>query len=75
MSRISFEVEPEVHRAVRVAAASRGMTVRQFMLEALEEYLKQGTNRQDTEEVFGISVPALQRDWDNELDAEYDEFG
>lgn len=75
MSRISFEVEPEVHRAVRVSAASRGMTVRQFMLEALEEHLRQEANRRDTEEVFGISLPALQRDWDNGLDAEYDELG
>lgn len=51
------------------------MTVRQFMLEALEEHLKQEDNRRDTEEVFGLSWPALQRDWDNELDAEYDEVG
>lgn len=75
MSRISFEVEPEIHRAVRVTAAAKGVTVRQFMLEALEEHLKQETNRRDTEEVFGISLPALERDWDNDLDAEYDEFG
>lgn len=75
MSRISFEVEPEIHRAVRVTAAAKGVTVRQFMLEALEEHLKQETNRRDTEEVFGISLPALERDWDNDLDAEYDELG
>lgn len=75
MSRISFEVEPEIHRAVRVTAAAKGITVRQFMLEALQEHLRQDTNRRDTEEVFGISLPALERDWDNDLDAEYDEFG
>lgn len=75
MSRISFEVEPELHRAVRVAAASRGMTVRRFMLEALEEYMRREADRRDTEEVFAISLPALARDWDNELDAEYDELG
>lgn len=75
MSRISFEVEPAVHRAVRVAAASKGLTVRQFMLEALEEYMKREADRRDTEEVFALSLPALERDWDNELDAEYDELG
>ena len=75
MSRISFEVEPELHRAVRVSAASKGMTVRQFMLEALEEHLRQEANRQNTQEVFRISLPSLQRDWDNERDAVYDRLG
>lgn len=75
MSRISFEVEPALHREVRISAASKGMTVRQFMLEALEEHLRQEANRQDTAEVFGISSPALQRDWDNEWDAAYDKLG
>ncbi|CAN5895648.1 hypothetical protein BH23ACT11_BH23ACT11_29860 [soil metagenome] len=75
MSRISFEVEPEIHRKVRMTAAAKGVTVRQLMLEALEGQLKQEANYQDTEEVFGISLPVLQRDWDNDLDAEYDELG
>ena len=74
MSRISFEVEPGIHRAVRMTAASKGITVRRFMLEALEEHLEREANRADTQEVFGISLPAMQRDWDNELDAEYDEL-
>lgn len=75
MSRISFEVEPELHRAVRMMAASKGVTVRRFMMEALEEHLKQEANRQDTGETFRVSMPALERDWDNELDAEYDDLG
>ncbi|MGH2531533.1 MAG: hypothetical protein ACRDJW_04420 [Thermomicrobiales bacterium] len=75
MSRISFEVAPEIHRAVRISAASQGITVRQFMLEALRDRLQQQANRQDTEEVFRISLPALAHDWNNELDAEYDALG
>lgn len=75
MSRISFEVEPEIHRKVRMMAAAKGVTIRQLMLEALEEHLKQEVNHRDTEEVFGISLPILERDWDNDLDAEYDELG
>lgn len=75
MSRISFEVEPGIHRAVRITAAAKGITVRQFMLEALEEHLGQEANHQDTQETFRLSLAALQRDWDNELDAEYDELG
>lgn len=75
MSRISFEVEPELHRTVRTMAASKGVTVRRFMLEALDEHLKHEANRQDTGETFRISLAALERDWDNELDAEYDDLG
>jgi hypothetical protein len=75
MSRISFEVEPEIHRAVRMMAASKGVTVRQFMMEALEEHVKQEANREDTGETFRISAAALERDWDNELDSEYDGLG
>ncbi len=75
MSRISFEIEPALHRAVRVAAAAKGMTVRQFMLETIEERLRQEANGRDTDELFGIAGPALQRDWDNEWDAVYDKLG
>jgi hypothetical protein len=75
MSGISFEVEPEIHRAVKITAASQGITVRQFMLDALHDRLKQQANLQATEETFAISLPTLQRDWDNDLDAEYDDLG
>jgi hypothetical protein len=39
------------------------------MHEALEAQLRQEANRQETAELFAISLPALQRDWENERDA------
>ena len=75
MSRISVVVEPALHRAVLAAAAARGCTIQEFMLAALAAQLRQETNRQDTAELFAISSPAHQRDWDNEYDAAYDDPG
>ncbi len=75
MNCISFEIEPALHQAVRAAAAARGITTRQFMAEALVEHPRREANRWDTESVFNLSLPAPQRDWDNERDAVYDELG
>lgn len=75
MSRINVDIEPALHRAVRAAAVTRGITVRQFIEEALVEHLRLEDNRRDTNAVFRLSLPALQRDWDNEHDAAYDELG
>ena len=35
MTRISLELEPNLHRALLKAAAARGITIQEFMLEAL----------------------------------------
>lgn len=75
MIRISRELEPNLYRALLKAAAARGITIQEFMLEALTAHLRQENNRQDTAELFAISAPARQRDWDNEDDAAYDELG
>ncbi len=72
MNCISFEIEPALHQAVRAAADARAITTRQLIVEALVEYLRQEDNRRDT---FNLSLPALQRDWDNDYDAVYDELG
>ena len=75
MSRISFEVEPALHRGVRVAAADKGVPVRQFMLETIEERLRQEANARETDGLFDIAGPAFQRDWDNGWDAACDKLG
>jgi hypothetical protein len=75
MSRISVEVALALHRTVLDVVAVRGITVQEFMLDALANQLRWKVNVQDTAEVLAISAPALQRDWDNECDAAYDELG
>jgi len=39
--RISVDVLPEVRRRLRLAAAKRDLTVRQYVLEAIEERLRE----------------------------------
>jgi uncharacterized protein (DUF1778 family) len=39
--RISLDVEPEIRRRLRLAAAKRDLTVRRYLLEAIEERLRE----------------------------------
>jgi predicted DNA-binding protein len=68
--RISIDVQPELRRRLRLAAAKHDQTVRQYMLEAIEERL-----REDNEATLTLTAktdPVLAEVWDNRKDAEYD---
>ena len=39
--RISIDVQPEVRRRLRLAAAKRDLTIRQYVLEAIQERLRE----------------------------------
>ena len=72
--RISVDVRPEVRRRLRLAAAKRDVTVRRYVLEAIEERLK-GDLGDDAEGVLALTAnadPVLAELWDNQKDAEYD---
>ena len=72
--RISIDVQPEVRRRLRLAAAKRDLTVRQYLLEALEERLREDLG-EDGEGVLALTAkadPVLAEVWDNRRDAEYD---
>jgi len=72
--RISIDVTPEVRRRLRVAAAKRDLSVRQYVLEALEERLGEDLGRGE-EGLLGLTGkadPVLAALWDNEKDAAYD---
>jgi uncharacterized protein (DUF1778 family) len=71
--RISVDVIPEVRRRLRVAAAKRDVTVRQYVLEALEERLREDLG--DEAELTALTAradPVLAELWDNPRDAAYD---
>lgn len=72
--RISIDVTPEARRRLRLAAAKRDVTVRQYILDALEERL--GEDRGITEEgllaMTAKTDPVLAALWVNEKDAAYD---
>ncbi len=72
--RISVDVPPEVRRRLRLAAAKRDLTVRQYVLEAIEEHLREDLG-DDNERVLALTAKAdsvLAEVWDNRKDSEYD---
>ncbi len=72
--RISVDVPPEVRRRLRLAAAKRDLTVRQYVLEAIEEQLREDLG-EDSEGVLTLTAkadPVLAELWDNRKDSEYD---
>ncbi len=72
--RISLDVLPEVRRRLRLAAAKHDLTVRQYVLEAIEERLREDLGEQD-EGMLTLTAkadPVLAELWDNPKDSEYD---
>ncbi len=72
--RISIDVAPELRRRLRLAAAKRDLTIRQYVLDAIEERLQQDLG-DGGEGLLGLSAkadPVLAELWDNPKDAAYD---
>ena len=72
--RISVDVLPEVRRRLRLAAAKRDVTVGQYVLEAIEERLREDLG-DDDEETLALTLktdPVLADLWDNVKDSAYD---
>lgn len=72
--RISIDVDPEVRRRLRLAAAKRDQTVRQYVLEAIEERLLEdlGDGAEGMLALTGKADPVLAELWNNPKDARYD---
>lgn len=71
--RISIDVMPEVRRRLRLAAAKRDLTIRQYALEAIEERLREDLG--DESEGLTLTAkadPVLAELWDNPEDSAYD---
>ncbi len=74
--RISVDVSPEVRRRLRLAAASRDVTIRQYVLEAIEERLQVDLGYEG-EEIFALTAktdPVLAELWANPKDSKYDDL-
>jgi len=73
-SRISLDVAPAVRRRIRLAAAKRELSVRQYLLEAVRDRLREDLG-DDGEELVALNAksdPVLASLWDNDKDAAYD---
>jgi uncharacterized protein (DUF1778 family) len=72
--RISIDLAPSMRHRLRLAAAQRDLTVRQYVLQALEDRLQEdlaGTE-QGLLALTARADPVLAELWDNPKDAEYD---
>jgi len=72
--RISLDVSPAVRRRVRLAAAKRDVSVRQYIMDALQERLRDdlGNDGQEALALTAEADPVLASLWDNVNDAAYD---
>ena len=72
--RISVDVLPAVRRRLRLAAAKRDLSVRQYVLEASEDELREDLGEEDEPvlTLTGKSDPVLAELWDNPKDSAYD---
>ena len=74
--RISIDVSPEVRRRLRVAAANSDVTIRQYVLEAIEERLQAdlGDEREEYLALTAKTDPVLAELWGNPKDSMYDDI-
>jgi uncharacterized protein (DUF1778 family) len=75
-TRLTIDVSPEVKRRLRLAAARRDISMRQYMLEVLEERLVEDLSplmeREGLLTLTAEADPVLAELWDNDKDAAYD---
>jgi len=72
--RISIDVQPDLRRRLRLAAAKRDLSISHYILQAIEERLREDLG-DDAEAVLALNAksdPVLSELWDNAQDAEYD---
>jgi len=72
--RISVDIDPQVRRRLRIAAAKRDLTVSRYVLDAIEGRLREDLG-DETEGVLGLTAssdPVLAELWNNEKDSAYD---
>ena len=72
--RISVDVAPELRRRLRLAAAKRDLTIRQYVLEAIRDRLQEDLG-DESAGVLALTPkgdPVLAELWDNPRDSEYD---
>ena len=75
--RLSIEVTRETRRRIRLAAAQRDQSIRQYVSEAIEARLKDDLPDErsaDPVALRGSADPVLTELWDNPADAAYDEL-
>ena len=75
-ARLSTDVEPELRRQIKVAAATRDLSVREYVLRILRQALAMEAtdSRDETGAWSRLSAAAFARDWESEEDSVYDDI-
>ena len=74
-SRLSIDVEPELRRKIKVVAAQKDLTVREYLeaiLRRAVEAEEQATTEGERVVWSSLSARSFARDWDSEDDRVYD---
>ena len=74
-TRISIDAPHATRRRLRLAAARRDQSIRQYLLETIEERLREDLG--NDEGILPLSAktdPVLAELWDNSRDAEYEKL-
>lgn len=73
--RISIDVRPELRRRLRVAAARRDVNVSRYVVDAIEDRLRQDLGGDEVDGPLALNAaadPVLAELWDNPRDAAYE---
>jgi len=77
-TRLTVDLPTELKQRLRMVAARRDITVRQYVLETLEEQLdRDWVELAEQESLLALTAqadPVLAELWDNEKDAAYDQL-
>lgn len=77
-ARLTIDLPVELKRRLRLVAAQRDVSLRQYVLETIEERLaKDWVELAEQEGLFALTAqadPVLAELWDNEKDAAYDQL-
>ena len=75
-ARLSIDLSLEARRCIRMAAAKRDLSIRQYVLEAVQERLKEDLGEEVAKEnlltLTAHADPVLAELWNNPKDAAYD---
>jgi len=75
--RLTIDVPHELKRRLRLVAAKRDITMREYLLQVLGEHLALDLPSMEGEDLLALSAesdPVLAELWDNDRDAAYDEL-
>ncbi len=70
--RLSIDVPTEVHLQIKVYATLHGKSIRDYILESVQERLLHDLEAKQMLAMTTHASPALQALWDNVKDASYD---